>query len=159
MAKHQQSSIIEPTKEELAMYEQFVKDISDEQMDDLSNEYFDLVQKKQIDVSFPRFLIDKIIRPISPGDTIKIYDENNKEIPLFCLLREEIDGEKYILMCMVDEDTETLIHDNVYIFTVVGTDNIGTEVIDLMPAGELADKVLQIMEDKVNAQLDEEKEE
>lgn len=146
MAKFNQNSIIEPSEEELAVYNQFVNDITNEQMDVFANKYFELVQAEKINVSFPKYLIDQIIRPISEGDTIAFEDTEGTKHMLFCILRKEIEGKTYLAFCKVEEETETLIHDTTYLFFVDGTDNIGMEMIDIIPAGEESQRILELME-------------
>lgn len=150
MAKQEQNSMKEPTEEELAVYNNFVGDIDDNQMDMFANEYYDLVAKEEIDCSFPKFLIDKIVRPVSAGDTLTIQDENSDNHLLFCIKRMEINEVDYLAFCRVDEETETLIHDTTYLFYVSGKDNIGMEEIDLVPAGDKAQEILNIMEEDLN---------
>jgi hypothetical protein len=141
-----QNSIIIPTEEELVIYKQFVNDIPDSQIDEYANEYYDLVSSGVTKVSFPRFMIDKIIRPIKEGDTINFETEDKQTIFMFCIVRKNIEGKDYLLFCKVDTETETLYHEEVYLFFVDGKDNIGTEILDIVPSGEEANKILALME-------------
>jgi|SRR5690554_4588049 len=149
MSKKEVNSIIEPTDEELKVYNKLIKDIDEKQLDVFVNEYFELVKNEEINISFPRFMINKLIRPISEGDTISIVTEENEIVYLFCLIRKEIEGKIYLLFAKVAED-ETLYHDEVYLFYVCDVDNIGTEVIDIIPVGEESERILSIIEGELN---------
>lgn len=140
------TSIIEPTGAELALYNQLIKDLQEEQLDEFANEYFDLVQKEECKCSFPKYIIDKLIRPVKPGDTISFIDENNTINYLFCLVRKDIEEKTYLLFALVDNETEALMTDQVYLFHVDGYDENGIEEIDLVPASEEAERILDIME-------------
>lgn len=142
--KFNQSSIIEPTDVELKTYKSFIKDLNDEQMDELSNEYFTLVSEEKINISFPKFLIDKFIRPIEKGDTIFMDVEDDSKIILFCIMRQELEGKTYLVFCKVDEDSETLYHDEVYLFFVDGYDEVGTEIIDVIYGEESAEIIASL---------------
>lgn len=146
MSKLNQSSIIEPTAEELVLYKSFVNELDDEQLDELSNEYFELVSKEEIKISFPKFLIDKFIRPIQKGDTITMDTEEGSKVIFFCIMRQEFEGKDYLLFCKVDEESETLYHDKVYLFFVDGVDEVGTEIIDIVPYGEESQRILTVLE-------------
>jgi hypothetical protein len=145
-SKKETTSIIEPTQAELALYNQIITDLQEEQIDEFANEYFDLVQAEKIKCSFPKYVIDKVVRPVKPGDTISYSDENNNIQYLFCLVRKDIEDKTYLLFSLVDSETETLRTDQVYLFFVDGLDENGIEVIDIMPATEDAEKILDIME-------------
>lgn len=149
----EQSSIIEPTEAELNLYNQLIKDLTEEQLDEFANEYYDLVQQEQIKVSFPRHIINKLIRPVKPGDTISFIDENNSVQYLFCLVRKDIEIKTYLLFALVDSETETLLTDQVYLFFVDGYDENGIEVIDIFPAGEEAEKILDLIEGDNGVQM------
>jgi hypothetical protein len=146
MSKLNQNSIIEPSAAELAMYKTFVNELDDEQLDELSNEYFELVSKEEIKVSFPKFLIDKFIRPIQKGDTITMDIEEGDKVIFFCIMRRDFEEKTYLLFCKVDTESETLYHDKVYLFFVDGEDENGTEVIDIVPHGEESQRILLVLE-------------
>lgn len=147
------TSIIEPSKAELNLYNNLVGDLQEEQLDEFANEYFDLVQKEQCKVSFPKFVIDKVIRPVKPGDTISYVDENNKIKYLYNLIRKDIEEKTYLLFAMVDDETETINADQVFLFFVDGCDENGIEIIDLMPAGEEGERILDIMEADADVEM------
>jgi hypothetical protein len=144
------TSIIEPSQAELNLYNQLIKDLQETQLDEFANEYFDLVQKEEINCSFPKFIIDKLIRPVKPGDTISYVDENNTIQYLFCLVRKDIEDKTYLLFAMVDSETESLKTDQVYLFFVDGYDENNIEIIDLFPAGEEAERILDLIEGDEN---------
>lgn len=147
------TSIIEPSQAELALYNDLLKDLQEEQLDEFANEYFELVQKEQCKVSFPRYVIDKIVRPVKPGDTISYVDENNVIKYLYCLIRKDIEEKTYLLFAMVDNETESINSEQVYLFFVDGVDEDGIEIIDLMPAGEEGERILDIMEADIDVEL------
>lgn len=146
MSKLNQNSIIEPSAEELKIYKTFISQLDDEQLDELSNEYFELVSNEELNVSFPRFLIDKFIRPIQKGDTINIATEEDENVIFFCIMRQDFEEKTYLLFCKVDAESETLYHDKVYLFFVDGVDEVGTEIIDLVPYGKESQRILTILE-------------
>jgi hypothetical protein len=152
MAKQEQNSITEPSEEELVIYRQLVSDITEEQMDELANEYFELVSEGT-SMSFPRFLIDKFVRPIEPGDTINFQTEEREVKFLFCLVREEIDEVCYLLFAEADAESEALNTENVYLFNVCGKDEINMEIIDIMPAGEETERILDLLEAKTDVSM------
>jgi hypothetical protein len=155
MAKRKKdaTSIIEPTEAELSLYQQVIVDLTEEQLDEFANEYFEQVQAEKTKSSFPRFVVDKIIRPVKPGDTIQFMDEDNNVNFLFCLIRKEIEGKTYLLFSMVNNETETLMPDQVYLFFVDGYDENGIEMLDIFPAGEEGERILDIMEGEENVQM------
>lgn len=151
--KIKQNSIIEPTEEEIKLFQELIQDMPDKQMDSYSNEYFDKVKNEEINISFARFVIDKLVRPIQPGDTISYEDDKNEVHHLFCLIRKEIEGTSYLLFSKVDGETEELITEYTYLFYVHEIDEKGFEVIDLMPNGEETERVLDLMEEDVNVEF------
>lgn len=148
--KKQVTSIIEPTESELKLYNQVIGDLTEEQIDEYATEYFEEVAAEKANVSFPKFVIDKIIRPVKPGDTISFVDENNEVQFLFCLVRKDIETKTYLLFALVDKATEELLTDQVYLFFVDGYDENGIEEIDIMPAGEEAERILDLIEGDEN---------
>jgi hypothetical protein len=140
------TSIIEPTQAELSLYNEVIKDLNEEQLDEFANEYFDLVQSEKIKTSFPKYVIDKMIRPVKPGDTISYIDENNATRYLFCLVRKDIETTTYLLFALVDNETESLLTDEVYLFCVCGYDENGIEEIDIMSQSEETEKILDMLE-------------
>jgi hypothetical protein len=144
--KKKQNSIIEPTDAELKLYNQVTQGLDDYQLEEYSKEYFGLVQQEKMNVSFPKFIIDKLIRPIKEGDTIEFVDENNQQNFLYALIRKDIEDTTYLIFSKVDNETETLLTDEVYLFYVDGHDENGIEIIDVMPQGEKAEKILDIIE-------------
>jgi hypothetical protein len=153
MAKQEQHSIIEPSEEELVVYKQLVTDLPDDQMDDLANEYFEKVNNEDIGISFPRYLIDKFVRPVQPGDTIHFQTEDRKNKVLFCLVREIVEEVTYLIFAEADPETENLNTEFIYLFHVCGLDNIGTEMIDILPNSPEADKILDILEAKTDVKV------
>jgi hypothetical protein len=151
--KKKQSSIIEPTEAELKLYRQVEQSLNDYQIDEFTKEYFTLVQQEKMHVSFPKFIIDKVIRPIKPGDTIEYVDENNKVNYLYATVRKDIEDTSYIIFVKVDAETETLDTDYVYLFFVEGFDDNGIEIIDIMPSGEETEKILDIIEGDADVEL------
>jgi hypothetical protein len=147
------TSIIEPTQAELNLYNQLIKDLTEEQLDENANEYFDLVQSEQIKCSFPKYVINKYIRPVKPGDTISFMDEKNTSHFLYCLLRKDIENKTYLLFSMVDVESESLNTDQVYLFYVDGYDENGIEIIDIVPSGAEGERILDIMEGDKNVQM------
>jgi hypothetical protein len=147
------TSIIQPTEAELNLYNQLIKDLTEEQLDEFANEFYDAVQKEEINISFPRFIIDKLIRPVKPGDTISFADENNSIQYLFCLVRKDIETKTYLLFSLVDKETESLRTDQVYLFAVMGYDENGIEEIDIVPASEEAERILDLIEGDSNVQM------
>lgn len=152
MSKQETNSIIEPTEEELIAYKQVIADISEEQMDELASQYFEEVNEG-LNISFPKYLIDKFIRPIQPGDTINIQTEERKTVFLFCLVREEIEGVTYLIFAEANGETEELNAETIYLFYICGLDDIGMEIIDIMPAGEETEKILDLLEAKSDVEL------
>jgi hypothetical protein len=150
MSKQTQGSIVEPTEEELVIYKQLTQHITDEQMDELVTDYFIKVSEESLDVSFPRFLITKMVRPIQPADTITVQVEGGENTNLFCLLRKTIEGKDYLLFAFANAETEELDTTTVYLFFVDGIDEIGTEIIDILPSGPEAERILDIMEADVD---------
>jgi hypothetical protein len=148
MARNQKetTSIIEPTEAELSLYNQLLKDLTEEQLDEFANEYFDLVQKEECNCSFPKFVIDKLIRPVKPGDTISFIDENNEIQYLFCSIRQDIETKTYLLFSLVDKENDSIIPEQTYLFFVNGYDENGIEEIDIMMAGDEAERILNIIE-------------
>lgn len=155
MAKNKKitTSIIEPTEAELALYHKIIGDLNEEQLDEFATQYFEAVQSESTKSSFPKFVIDKVIRPVKPGDTIQFVDENNVVIYLFCIVRKKIEETTYLLFSMVDNETETLMTDKVYLFYVDGYDENGIEEIDVFPSGEEGERILDIIEEDANVQL------
>lgn len=151
--KKETTSIVEPSQAELALYNQIIADLQEEQIDEFANEYFDLVQAEKIKCSFPKYVIDKVVRPVKPGDTISFVDENNTMQYLFCLVRKDIEDKTYLLFSLVDAETESLRTDQVYLFFVDGLDENGIEVIDIVPASEDAEKILDILEASEDVEL------
>jgi hypothetical protein len=147
------TSIIEPSQAELNLYNQLIKDLQEQQLEEYANEYFDLVQKEELKCSFPKFIIDKMIRPVKPGDTISYVDENNTIQYLFNLVRKDIEDKTYLLFALVDSETESLKTDQVYLFFVAGYDENGIEEIDLFPAGEEAERILDLIEGDENVKM------
>ena len=155
MAREQKitTSIIEPSDAELALYNQIIKDLTEEQLDEFANDYFDLVQQEKTKSSFPKFVIDKMIRPVKPGDTISFVDENNTVQYLFCLVRKDIEIKTYLLFALVDSDSETIRTDQVYLFHVDGIDEDGIEIIDIMSNSEESERILNILESDEDVEL------
>jgi hypothetical protein len=147
------TSIVEPTQAELNLYNQLIKDLQEDQLDEYANEYFDLVQKEESNISFPRYVIDKLVRPVKPGDTISYMDEKNTIQYLFCLVRKDIEDKTYLLFAMVDSETEALKPEHVYLFFVDGVDENGIEIIDLFPAGEEAERILDLLEEDESVEM------
>lgn len=147
------TSIITPSQAELNLYNQIVKDLQEEQLDEFANEYYDLVQKEECKCSFPKFIIDKMIRPVRPGDTISYIDENNEVQYLFCAIRKDIEDKTYLLFSLVDKKTESIIPAETYLFFVCGYDENGIEEIDIHPANEEAERILNIIEDDGHVKL------
>jgi hypothetical protein len=148
-----QSSLVEPTESELKIFNDLTQGFDDTQMDELSNEYYDLVEKEKTKVSFPRFIIDKYIRSIKPGDTIQYIDENNVTQFLFCLVRHHVEGKDYMLFSLVDKETETLLPEQVYLFFADGYDENGIEYIDIMSDNEEAERICQIIEEEADVKV------
>lgn len=157
MSKQNPNSVVEPSEEELVIYRQFVGDIPEDQMDELANNYFTEVAEG-LSISFPKYLINKFIRPIQAGDTINFQTEERNEIYLFCLVREEVEGVTYLLFGEADAESENLNTDKVYLFYVCGSDSIGMEEIDIMAAGPETERILDLLEAK-NAESSEKVEE
>lgn len=151
-----QSVVQEPTESELKLYKEVTADFSEEQMDELSQDYFGLVEQEKTNVSFPRFIIDKFIRKIQPGDTIEFFDETNTIKHLFCLNRDCIEGKDYLLFALVESETETLITDSIYLFEVCEYDENGIEIIDIMGNNEETNRILDLMEVNSDGELAEE---
>lgn len=147
MAKSNQNSIIEPTPEELVIYQDLIQGIPDFQMDDLAQEYYEEVSQKGLNISFPRYLINKMVRPIKPADTITVEVEGGKNVNLFCLVRETINEVDYLLFAEADPDTEELKTEVTYLFYVVGKDEVGTETIDILPNCQETEEILDILEE------------
>lgn len=153
MSKQDQHSIIEPTADELVIYKQLTQDIPDYQMDELANEYFEEVSGNNLNISFPRFIINKMVRPIKEGDTISFKTAEGIDTFLFCLIRKEIEDRFYLLFAEADGETEDLKTEVTYLFYVDGVDEIGTEIIDIMPSGEETERILDIMEEDADVIL------
>lgn len=151
MSKKNQSSIIEPTEKELEVFQKLIKNLKEEQLDEFANEYFELVREEKIKISFQKFVIDKMVRPIQEGDTVDFKLNNNEVILMFCLYRKEINNKNYLLFAKVDKETETLFHEDIYLFYVDGVDELGTEILDIIPNNEESKKILKIIEDDLNA--------
>jgi hypothetical protein len=153
MSKQDQNSIVQPSEAELTVYKQLIVDIPENQLDELANEYFEEVSKNELAISFPRFVIDKMVRPIQPGDTISFQTAEDATVYLFCLVRKEVEGVSYLLFAQANGETEELNTEVTYLFFVDGKDDIGTEIIDIVPAGELSEKVLDAMEADQDVQI------
>lgn len=153
MSKKQQSAMIEPTEGELSLYQNLIQDISEHDMDFYANQYFELVQAEKINISFPKFIIDKIIRPIEVGDTITIKDSAGNNSFLICLIRKEIEGKDYLIFGKVDNETETVIPEDVYLFHVEGRDEAGIEIIDIVESSPEAERILDIIEGDEDVEL------
>lgn len=153
MSKNQ-SSIIEPTEAELALYKTFSEELTEEQLDAFSDEYYDLVQNEEINVSFVKFIIDKVIRPIKEADVIQFETSDMGTVFLFCLLRKNIEGKDYLLFAKVDEEKEELDQSgDVFLFYVDGVDETGMEIIDIMANGEETEAILNIMEESIHVEF------
>lgn len=151
--KIKQNSIIEPSEQEIKLYQDIVKDLDEVQIDNYANEYFDLVQKEEIKVSYAKFVIDKVIRPIAVGDTITMQDTNGNNKFLVCLVRKEIEGTDYLIFAMVDNETETIIPEMVYLFHVEGRDEVGMEIIDIVASGPEGERILNIIEGDADVEM------
>lgn len=151
--KKEATSIIEPTEAELKLYNQIIGDLTEEQLDEFATEYFEEVAAERVNMSFPKFVITKIIRPVKPGDTISFVDEHNDTQFLFCIIRKEIEGKIYLLFAMVNKEDETILTDQVYLFNVDGYDENGIEEIDLVPASEDAERILDLIEGDVDVTM------
>lgn len=147
------TSIIEPSKAELALYNQIIKELNEEQLDEFANNYFEEVQQEKIKISFPKYVIDKVIRPVKPGDTISFIDENNIIQYLFCIIRKDIEAKTYLLFTLVDAETETLKPEETYLFFVDGFDENGIEIIDIHPIGVEAERILDLIEEDKDVEL------
>lgn len=144
--KINQNSIIEPTEDEIKLFKSLVKDMTEAQLDYYSNEYFNLIKNEKSKISFAKFVIDKIVRAIQPGDTIAYNDSEDNNHYLFCLIRENIENTDYLLFAKVDEETQQLIAEEQYLFYVYGLDENNFEIIDIV-SKDKANRILDIMEE------------
>lgn len=147
--KSNQNSLIEPTQKELEMFKNISDQIDETTMDNLANEYFDLVTKDEIKISFPRFILDKYVRSIKEGDTIEFRTEDKQLIYLFCILRKTINETDYLLFAKAD-DNGSLNTEETYLFFVYEIDSDGIEILDIIPSGEEADVIINKLEEMID---------
>lgn len=141
-------NVIKPTEKELAMYQTLVAEADEHQMDFLANEYFSYITSNDNKkISFARFVIDKLIHPIRETDTISYIDDKGSQHYLYCLVRRTIEGNDYLIFAKVIEESETINEKEVYLFKVVGRDEIGIEEIDICEKSEDSARILMLMDE------------
>lgn len=148
MASKEQNTIIDPTEQELKVYQDLVNELDEMQMDNLANAYYEYINtnKDEKKCSFAKFVIDKLIRPVQEGDTINYVDDKGQLEHLFCLVRKTIEDKDYLIFAMVDKETEELRTEQVFLFYVEGKDELGMEIIDVFEKGEEAERILDLIE-------------